>query len=129
MYCTNLLKRQKNYKTVFYCKIKKEYIDYRIDCENCSKKNLIRNKPIKKVSKKRIFVTDEIYNEVYKRDKGKCRLCGNNNIQLHHIIYRSEDKSKINDINNCIMLCVKCHQLVHSNKHKWQLKLLELIKE
>lgn len=87
-----------------------------------------KTKYIKKVSNHKIIVTEETYNKTYARDLGKCRLCGANNIELHHIIYRSEDKSKINDVNNCIMLCVQCHDIVHSNKHYWQPKLKEMLK-
>ena len=125
MYCKNMTKALNG---KIKCKITKEYIDYRVDCKNCSELNLVANKGINRVSKNRIFVKKEIYEQVYERDKGKCKLCGNNNIQLHHIIYRSEDKSLINEPNNCIMLCIKCHKLVHSNKHKWQPILKEMIK-
>ena len=87
MYCKNLLKRQRKKKTVFYCKNDKKYIDIFFHCQNCSDFNLARNKPIKKVGKKRIFVKKEIYQEVFKRDKGKCRLCGTSlNLHLHHIM-------------------------------------------
>ena len=84
--CINLLKRQRKYKPYFYCKAFKKEIT--LPCEkNCSQFILVRNKPIKKVSKKRIFVKKEIYDEVYNRDKGKCRLCGTSlNLQLHHIM-------------------------------------------
>lgn len=132
MYCTNLLKRSRQKKIVFYCKEHKRYIDYRVDCKNCLKRNLVRNKGIKKVSKKRIFVTKETYNKVYDRDKGKCRLkdfsC-NGELELHHIRYRSEAKDLINEPTNCIMLCVKHHKEVHSNKKYWQPKLKEMIGE
>jgi 5-methylcytosine-specific restriction endonuclease McrA len=124
--CKNLLKRQRKYKPYFYCKaLRKEII---LPCDkNCSNRNLVRNKGIKKVSKKRIFIKPEIYEQVYNRDKGQCQLCGSNNIQLHHIVYRSENKKLINEPSNCIMLCAKCHELVHSNKHYWQPKLKEII--
>lgn len=111
------------------CKYYKRYIDYNVDCKNCLNRNFVRNKPIKKVSKKRITVTQDTYNKVMQRDNCRCRLCGTSlNLQLHHIIYRSEDKSKINDENNLIMLCAEHHRLVHSNKHYWQPKLLEMNK-
>ena len=99
------------------------------DCKNCKlieyaikeQTKLKHSKPIKKVSKHRVCVTKDTYLYVYTRDKGKCVICGSNElIQLHHIIYRSQDKSKINDVNNCILLCLKCHELVHSNKNKYQ---------
>lgn len=87
MYCKNLLKRQKHYKIVFYCKYYKKYIDYHIECKNCLNRILVKNKPIKKVSSKRIFVTKETYEKVYNRDKGKCALCGTSlNLHLHHIM-------------------------------------------
>lgn len=108
------------------CKFSKQVIT--LDCcENCLNFILVRNKGINKVSKKRKFVSKEIYDKVYERDKGCCRLCGNDKIQLHHIIYRSEDKSLIDEPTNCIMLCIKCHKLVHSNKHYWQPILKEMI--
>ena len=128
MYCKNLLKRQRQKKTVFYCKKDKRYIDIFFHCQNCSDFILVRNKPVKKVSNKRITVSKETYNKVFKRDKGKCRLCGTSlNLHLHHIVYRSEDKNLINEPTNCIMLCARCHRLVHSNKHYWQLILKEMI--
>lgn len=126
MYCKYL---SKCLNGKFKCKLNKTYISYLIDCKNCSKRILVKNKPIKKVSDKRIFVTQEIYDKVFERDKGKCRLCGNTNIQLHHILYRSERKDLINEPNNCIMLCVECHKLVHSNKHYWQPILQEMNKK
>ena len=90
-----------------------------------------RNKPIKKVSKKRKFVSKETYDKVFERDKRKCRLQSsycNGKLELHHIIYRSEDKNLIDEPSNCIMLCTAHHQLVHSNKKLWQHQLQELIK-
>lgn len=122
--CKNL---SKSLKGNFRCKLYKRDIDIYVECKNCLNFILVKNKAIKKVSKKRIKVKDEIYDEVYKRDKGRCRLCGSANVQLHHIIYRSEDKSKINDVSNCIMLCTKHHAEVHSNKKYWQQKLKDLI--
>ena len=112
------------------CKYYKSYIDYRIDCKNCSNRNFVANKPIRKVSKNRIIVKKEIYQQVYERDKGKCRLQNGTcegGLELHHIVYRSEDKKLINAPTNCIMLCIKHHKEVHSNKHKWQPILKSLI--
>lgn len=84
---------------------------------------------MKNKSNKRITVLKEVYNIVIERDKYCCRLCGSTNlIQLHHILYRSQRKDLINDINNCIMLCDNCHRLVHNNKKKWQPILLEMNK-
>lgn len=79
---------------------------------------------------KKLTVTKDTYNCVIERDNYSCRLCGSTNwLQLHHILYRSQRKDLINDIDNCIMLCSDCHRLVHSNKKKWQPLLLEMIKD
>lgn len=129
MYCTYLRKRHKRGEIVFYCFLNKEYINPHILCQNCLKRKYEANKPINRISKKRVFVKNDIYNKVLERDKGHCRLCGTSQaLQLHHIIYRSEDKSLINNIDNCIMLCVNCHQKVHANKKIWQPKLKRMIK-
>lgn len=98
------------------------------DNKKLSKANLRRNKGINKISKKKITVSKETYQEVYERDKGLCQLCGSNNwIEAHHIRYRSERKDLIDEPNNLILLCKKCHMLVHSNKHYWQPILLKKI--
>ena len=53
-----------------------------------------------------------------------CRLCGRtNDLQIHHIIYRSQLGN--NDERNLIRLCADCHRRVHSNKKVWQKRLLE----
>lgn len=110
------------------CKLNKTYISYSTDCKNCLKCILVKNKPIKKVSNKRIFVKKEIYDEVFKRDYGRCRLCGTTlNLHLHHINGRGKDLT--NDINNCIMLCQHCHlEVVHKNQKKYRPILKEMIK-
>ena len=131
MICANLLKRSRKHQIVFYCKKRKSYIDYKIKCKNCLDFNFKRNKPMKKVSKKKVIVSKETYQKVYERDKGICQLKDENckfGIELHHIIYRSEDKSKIDDTNNCILLCSYHHKLVHSNKHYWKPILLEKVR-
>lgn len=123
MYCKYL---SKSLNGKIRCKAKKTSI-YITECKTCLNFEPKANKGINKVSNKRVFVTKETYNKVYERDKGRCRLCGSSQIQLHHVVYRSEDKKLINEPSNCIMLCAKCHDLVHSNKHYWQPKLKEMI--
>lgn len=129
MYCKNLLKRQRKYKPYFYCKaLRKEII---LPCdENCSNFLFVRNKSIKKVSNKRITVTEETYNKVMQRDKYKCVMLNyecKGKIELHHVRYRSERKDLINEPNNCICLCTFHHRLVHSNKKKYQPILLKML--
>ena len=64
--------------------------------------------------------------EIKKLFKGKCGLCGQAGVHIHHIIYKSEDRSKIDDFNNLILLCLECHLKVHNNKKYWQPRLMKL---
>lgn len=72
-------------------------------------------------------VSQSTYDEVVRVCNGKCAICeSKKNLKLHHIYYRSEDKSKIDDPKNCIMLCEKCHEKVHNNKKYWKPRLIEI---
>ena len=64
--------------------------------------------------------------EIKKLFNGRCGLCGGQGTHCHHIIYKSEDRNKINDLNNLFLLCVECHNKVHSNKKYWQPRLVRL---
>jgi len=124
MYCKYL---SKSLNGKLRCKISKS-ITYIDKCKKCLKFEPRVNKPIKKVSNKRITVTEETYNKVMKRDKYKCRLCGTTlNLHLHHIDGRGKDLT--NNVDNCIMLCENCHlNIVHKNQKKYRPILKEMIK-
>ncbi len=125
MYCKYL---SKSLNGKIKCRLYKRYIISLLECKNCSNLIYKTNKPIKKVSNKRITVTEETYNKVMQRDNYKCRLCGTPfNLNEHHIVYKSEDRKLINEPTNLIVLCTKCHAIVHSNKHYWQPILKEMI--
>ena len=79
-----------------------------------SSKTVLKSKP-KDISK-----TNR--EEIKKLYKGKCG-------HIHHIVYKSEDRSKIDDFNNLILLCLECHQKVHNNKKYWQPRLIKLRKK
>ncbi len=93
----------------------------------CLNKEYKKAKPIKKLSKKRLCVSNDTYNKVFVRDKGRCRLCGSvENLHLHHIMGRGKDKT--DNPKNCIMLCQKCHlNVVHANNKKYRPILLEMV--
>ena len=127
MICKYFRKRSKDLKPYFYCTLKRRQVIF--TCyENCLKWQPRENKGIKKVSKKRIVVSDKTYQEVFKRDNGICQLCASPyNLEYHHILYRSERKDLIDKASNGIMLCNECHRKVHSNKHKWQPILQKIV--
>jgi len=84
----------------------------------------------RKQSKKVVRVVDSVPPEVKaavrQRDGFKCRFCGGkNNLQVHHIFYRSQGGS--HEPHNLIVLCFEHHRLVHSDKGRWQPVLLAMI--
>ncbi len=129
-YCTYLYPRKKQNTVYFYCKYKRGII-LLDECKSCLKRQINKNKGIRKRSTNRITVSKDTYNQVIERDKHTCRLLDGTCdgwLELHHIVYRSEDKSLIDEPSNCIMLCTKHHKQVHTNKHYWQPILLEKVK-
>ena len=69
-------------------------------------------------------IDKQIYEQIVEEQQW-CQLCGSTNwLEIHHIIYRSQNGS--NDKRNLIRLCKSCHQLVHSNKKKWQQFLINI---
>ena len=69
-------------------------------------KNLVKKKPKEDISNKSRETIKSLF-------KGKCGLCGKQGVHIHHIEYRNEDRSKIDDVENLILLCVECHNKVH----------------
>lgn len=83
----------------------------------------------KKPKQKRAIVSKETYEIVNNEAKGHCQLCGlAKPLVLHHIIFRSETKSLIDEPSNCIMICQDCHLLVHAHKLEYQ-SILQQIKK
>ena len=97
-------------------------------CYMCEDRELKKIKTIKKVSKKREFVTHDTYQQTFLRDGGKCKLCGSkDDLHLHHINGRGIDKT--NNVDNCIILCSSCHlDKVHKNNKYYRAYLNELIR-
>lgn len=102
-------------------------------CYMCPYKEYKTSKKPKKAAKKRRKVSHETYTKVIERDNYTCQMYDlmdcEGNLELHHILYRSQRKDLIDEPTNCIMLCNKHHRLVHSNKKKYQPMLLEMMKK
>lgn len=54
---------------------------------------------------------------VKERDGYKCRECeSRQNLHVHHILQVKDHPELINDLNNCITLCRRCHHALHFPK-------------
>lgn len=70
------------------------------------------------------MIEKKVYQQICEEEP-YCILCGSNYwLQVHHIYYRSQGGLTVKK--NLIRLCQKCHNLVHSNKKKYQPMLLEI---
>lgn len=107
MSCINLLKRTKQSKIVFYCKINKRYIDYRIDCKNCSNFILKRNKAISKRSTKQNKLEKERDKNLIKT--GQCQICGKYTKLDSHEVYGGSNRKRSIKYGFIALLCRECH--------------------
>lgn len=67
----------------------------------------------------------EIYRKSAELFNNECAICHNNQIALHHIRYGMCGRKTY--MGNVIPLCPRCHNMVHSNKKKYQPILIEMI--
>jgi len=60
--------------------------------------------------------------QIMERDDFKCRKCdkrtSETRIEVHHIMYRSEYPELAWDKENCITLCIECHEKIHSKDNR-----------
>lgn len=57
-----------------------------------------------------------------------CQICGQAyNLHRHHIRYGACGRKTY--FGNIIVLCEKCHKMVHANKKRWQSILIEMADE
>lgn len=67
----------------------------------------------------------KVYEDTLEMFYGCCAMCGSSNIHMHHIRYGA--CGRYTYMGNVIPLCKKHHDLVHSNKKKYQPMLIDLI--
>ena len=67
----------------------------------------------------------EIYQKTIELYDGLCAICGSNQIHLHHIRYGASGRKTY--LGNVIPLCKYHHDLVHTNKRKYQPILIKMI--
>lgn len=69
----------------------------------------------------------ETYEKTIELYDGLCAICGSNQIHLHHIRYGACGRKTY--MGNVIPLCKRHHDLVHTNKKKYQPMLIKMIDE
>jgi len=69
----------------------------------------------------------EVYQKTIDLYDGCCAMCGNNQIQMHHIRYGGLYGGRKTYMGNVIPLCKKHHDLVHTNKDKYMPILIDMI--
>lgn len=85
-------------------------------------------KPARRRNKKDRGNPQKARQEVIEFDGELCRLCNKmHNLQLHRIIYGSQGGKY--ESSNTVLLCIKCHEMVHSNKNKWLPILQKFVSE
>lgn len=107
MYCKNLLKRQRKYKPYFYCKALRNEIILPCD-KNCSELNLVRNKPIKKVSRKQKQLEKNRFS-IFTTNFNKCYYCGKEGKMDLHEIYGGSNRKRSIENGFVVPLCRLCH--------------------
>ena len=67
----------------------------------------------------------EVYKKTLELFNSCCAICGSPYVQCHHIRYGAVGRKTY--MGNIIPLCKKHHDLVHTNKKKYQPMLIEMI--
>lgn len=67
----------------------------------------------------------EVYQLTYKLFNYECAICKSNVCAMHHIRYGAEGRKTY--LGNVIPLCPRHHDLVHTNKNKYQPMLIDMI--
>jgi 5-methylcytosine-specific restriction endonuclease McrA len=65
------------------------------------------------------FLAADVRSTVLARDGNRCRCCSTNGgLHVHHVDYRSQGGLDVE--HNLITLCFSCHEMVHSDKRRFQ---------
>ena len=106
------------------CKYYKRYIDYNVDCKNCSNRNLVRNKPIKNKTNKQKRLEKNRYS-IFTTNLNKCYYCGKEGKMELHEVYGGSNRTRSIKNGLVVPLCRICH----SNEEIIQYLRIKLQKE
>jgi hypothetical protein len=91
-----------------------------------------KSEPKRRKPSRRLNVPTTVREQVLKVD-AKCRFCGQRsrgNLQVHHVVYRGQKRGIMDgdhQKHNLLTLCRGCHEVVHSDKGRWQPLCLAVI--
>lgn len=69
----------------------------------------------------------ETYKKTLELFNNCCAICGNNQVQLHHVRYGGLYGGRKTYMGNIIPLCKKHHDMVHKNKKKYMPILIDIV--
>lgn len=72
---------------------------------------------------------ERVYQKTFDLYEGCCAFCGSPEIHMHHIRYGGLYGGRKTYMGNVIPLCVKHHELVHTDKNKYMPMLIDMINE
>lgn len=71
----------------------------------------------------------QVYEKTLEMFDYQCAICGNNVIQMHHIIFGGLRGGRKTYMGNVIPLCKRHHDMAHSKKLEYMDYLLELVRK
>lgn len=77
------------------------------------------NRRVPKQSARNRF-SKKVSQQIYDRDNGKCRNCGDFGTEIHHVVFRSQGGRGV--FTNGLLVCQPCHAKIHQHKilaNKW----------
>ena len=102
--------------------------EVRLNIQKWENKNKNKNKS------KRTLGYNRFCEEIKKLDNYTCCGCNRNfkdkpnELEVHHIITRTENPDLIRDVDNCVSLCKECHYSIKSREKKIQSLLQKVVK-
>lgn len=119
-FCIYQMKRQKNYKPIWYCKKLRQQIILE-QCKNCS---MAIHKSVVAIKKKRSKLKKQEKDRysIVQKDISVCYFCGGQAQSIHELIGGINRKTSMK-WGLCVGACLKCHRKLEDNeniKQKYQ---------
>lgn len=113
-YCIYQYPRMKNKQPYLYCKLESKQVTYD-DCKTCQKRQIKKNKPIQKKTKKLAKKERKRYS-ILQDDITKCYLCHRQLDLDKHEAFGGSNRQKSMEWGLVYYLCRECHGRVDIDK-------------